>query len=44
MLLTIVAATRRLQVAQGITVEAALKERVRDAEHRMQQALTRTTV
>ena len=44
MLLTIVAATRRLQVAQGITMEAALKERVRDAEHRMQQALTRKTV
>ncbi|CAK0783823.1 hypothetical protein CVIRNUC_007023 [Coccomyxa viridis] len=42
MLLTIVAATRRLQVAQGITVEAALKERhkLEDAEKYMSAALS----
>lgn len=42
MLLTIVATTKRLQVAQGIAAEPALKERVRDAEQRMQQAITRS--
>jgi len=42
MLLTIVATTMRLQVAQGIDAEPALKERVRDAEQRMQQAITRS--
>ena len=43
MLLTILATARRMQVAQGISVEAALTERVRDAEHRMEQAITRST-
>ena len=43
MLLTILATVRRLQVAQGAAVEAALAERVRDAEHRMEQAITRST-
>ncbi len=43
MLLTILATARRLQVAQGIAVEPALAERVRDSEHRMEQAITRST-
>lgn len=44
MLLTVAATTKRLQVAQGISVEAALVARVKDAEQQMQQALTRSAV
>jgi hypothetical protein len=44
MLLTLAATTKRLQVAQGISVEAALMARVKDAEQQMQQALTRSAV